>query len=108
MVKKILHSSPVVGMLVRQHKLCRRHYRAWLIAVHSVHLVGPFPALTNKPEAEASNARAGAANRHLGASLKYGGLGSMGCLHHAIAAHRIVIVLAAVYQHDDVTPVPRF
>src|SRR5208337_3120224 len=50
-----LDMRTVVGMLVRQQQFRRRHDGARFVAVHSGHLVGPFPALTHEPEAEGAD-----------------------------------------------------
>jgi hypothetical protein len=42
-------------MFVRQQQFRRRHHRPGLIAVHDRNLVGPFPALADKPEPKSTH-----------------------------------------------------
>ena len=56
LVEQVLNVVPVFWMFVRQQQFRRRHHGAGLIAVHAGYLVGPFPALADKPEPESTHA----------------------------------------------------
>jgi hypothetical protein len=55
-VEQVLNVFPVFWMFVRQQQFRRRYHRTGLIAVHERHLIGPFPALADKPEPESTHA----------------------------------------------------
>ena len=54
-VEKVLDVLAVVGMLMGEEQLGGGHDGAGFVAVHPGDLVGPFPSLSDEPEAETAD-----------------------------------------------------
>jgi hypothetical protein len=90
MIEQITDVCTVIRMLVRQKQFRCRNHGPGFVTVHPRDLVGPFPAFTGEPEAEAADVQVsrggdlGRAGRLLARSVRCRRAGSPGPLHGSV------------------------